>query len=80
MEMASNLNLSLSLIVTGRQKAKPGEEQMEKDKKKKYERPKLNKIKLDPRCAVLGYCKTDSTSGPRTSGCGSPFNCKTHGS
>ena len=79
-QVKPNLNLILKWSMTGRPKAKPREEQMEKNKKKKYDKPKMNKIKLDPRCAVLGYCKTSGTVGPRTSGCGSPFNCKTHGS
>ena len=37
---------------------------MEKDKKKKYEKPQITKVKLDAECAVLGFCKTPSSFGP----------------
>lgn len=57
---------------------------MEKDqKKKKYEKPKVTRITLDAKCAVLGFCKQASTgSGPAVTGCtdgiGSP--CLSQGS
>ena len=44
---------------------------MEKDKKKKYEKPKVTKINLDAECAVLGFCKTTGSLGPRV-----PANCR----
>ena len=56
---------------------------MEKEKKKrKYEKPKVTKIKLDAKCAVLGFCKTDgSTGGPTGGNCGPPLPaCFTSGS
>jgi hypothetical protein len=53
---------------------------MEKNKKKKYEKPKVKKIKLDPQCAVLGFCKNNLTTGPRGSQCGFPFLCRDAGS
>ena len=36
---------------------------MEKRVKKKYEKPRVRKIKLDARCAVLGFCKTTGNLG-----------------
>jgi hypothetical protein len=42
----------------------------EENLKKKYERPKVTRIALDAKCAVLGFCKSSpSGSGPATSGC-----------
>ncbi len=48
---------------------------MEKSKKKKYEKPKVTRIKLDARCAVLGFCKTQMVGlvGPAAINCGVPF-------
>jgi hypothetical protein len=31
---------------------------MEKNKRKKYDKPKLKRVNLDAKCAVLGFCKT----------------------
>ena len=31
--------------------------------KKRYQKPTLKKVKLDPKCAVLGFCKTPGTVG-----------------
>ena len=42
---------------------------MDKDIKKKYEKPKIIKIKLDPKTAVLATCKTSGVAGPGGSGC-----------
>lgn len=53
---------------------------MEKKKKNKYVKPKVTKIKLDAKCAVLGFCKTSSGSGPSGSDCGSPLSCFSQGS
>ena len=57
-----------------------GPETMEENKKKPYEKPRLTKIKLDPQCAVLGFCKNTSATGPRGSACGFPFVCRAPGS
>jgi len=38
--------------------------------KKKYETPKVTRIRLDAKCAVLGFCKQAATgSGPAQAGC-----------
>jgi hypothetical protein len=37
--------------------------------KKKYEKPTLSEVALRPEEAVLGNCKTASTSGPAASDC-----------
>ena len=38
---------------------------METQKKKKYEKPKVTRVKLDAQCAVLAVCKTSgSFDGP----------------
>ena len=55
---------------------------MEKDQKKKeYEKPKVTRIKLDAKCAVLGFCK-GATGGPAGVGCKDTFNspCNSQGS
>ena len=52
---------------------------MEIKKKKKYVNPKVIKIKLDAKCAVLGGCKVSGDEGPNGDGnCGSPLNCHSH--
>jgi hypothetical protein len=38
-----------------------------------YEKPKVTRIKLDARCAVLGFCKTGGTGGPVRPGCEDAF-------
>ena len=40
-----------------------------KKTKKKYEKPKITKIKLDAKTAVLGVCKTSGMGGPGGMGC-----------
>jgi hypothetical protein len=40
--------------------------------KKRYEKPKLKKVKLDAKCAVLGFCKTTGKIGPGRAACGVP--------
>jgi hypothetical protein len=58
-----------------------GETIMEKGHKKKYEKPKLNKIRLDPQTAVLGKCKNTGLRGPNGDHCGVPFPiCREAGS
>ena len=51
---------------------------MEKKVKKKYEKPKMTKIKLDAKTAVLATCKTSGVVGPGGMGCktflGDPCN------
>ena len=42
---------------------------MEIKKRKKYVKPKVTKIKLDAKCAVLGGCKISGEAGPNGSGC-----------
>jgi hypothetical protein len=42
---------------------------MENKKRKKYVKPKVTRIKLDAKCAVLGGCKVSGDSGPNGSGC-----------
>ena len=42
---------------------------MGESEKKRYEKPTLKKVKLDPKCAVLGFCKTTIMIGPGNPGC-----------
>ena len=56
---------------------------MNKKNKKKYERPRLTRVKLDARCAVLGFCKANTAGavGPAAIVCGLPFApCSASGS
>jgi len=57
---------------------------MQQKKKRKYVKPKITKIRLDARCAVLGFCKFPSSSGgPGNSNCrgvGDRGQCMAHGS
>jgi hypothetical protein len=41
-------------------------------KKRRYEKPTVTRIKLDARCAVLGFCKTRGRIGPGAPNCGMP--------
>jgi hypothetical protein len=50
------------------------------EKKKPYEKPKLKKIHLDARCAVLGFCKSAGGIGKRGANCGLPLPCNSVGS
>jgi hypothetical protein len=51
------------------------------EKKKIYKKPKLKKVRLDARCAVLGFCKAMGSLGMRGSHCGLPFlGCNAAGS
>ncbi len=38
-----------------------------------YEKPKVTRIRLDARCAVLGFCKTTGGNGPALTGCQDAF-------
>lgn len=42
--------------------------------RKDYEKPRVARIVLDARCAVLGFCKSASAGGPVTSGCQDAFS------
>ncbi len=54
---------------------------MQENKKKKYQKPEVTKIKLDAKTAVLGACKTGSIVGPGVPNCGIPFApCSADGS
>ena len=43
---------------------------MERNKKKKYKKPKVTRINLDARTAVLGFCRTTGSFGPFAVNCG----------
>jgi len=53
---------------------------MENKKKKKYVKPAVTKIRLDAKCAVLGFCKVSGGSGPNGDDCGNPLSCFSSGS
>jgi len=56
---------------------------MQEEKKKKYEKPKLTRIRLDAKCAVLGFCKTSGKAGPGVgagAGCSPGIPCDSVGS
>jgi len=55
---------------------------MKNNDKKPYEKPKVTKVRLDPQCAVLGFCKTTGLRGPIGSSCRvqSATPCKAKGS
>jgi hypothetical protein len=53
---------------------------MEKKKRKKYVKPKLMKISLDAKCAVLGFCKISGGTGTNQDDCGAPLYCYSPGS
>jgi hypothetical protein len=58
-----------------------GVKSMSENKKKKYRKPEVKKIKLDAKTAVLGFCKTGGQVGPIGTGCGLPFPaCRSGGS
>jgi hypothetical protein len=55
----------------------------DRQKKKEYEKPKVTRITLDAKCAVLGFCKQAGTgSGPGAPGCtdGIVSPCSSQGS
>jgi hypothetical protein len=53
---------------------------MENKEKKEYEKPKVTRIKLDARTAVLGICKTSGAGGPLSYGCETVSPCDSAGS
>jgi hypothetical protein len=46
---------------------------MDENGKRNYEKPKLKKVKLDAKCAVLGFCKSTGKLGPGRANCGVPL-------
>jgi hypothetical protein len=54
----------------------------EKKNKQKYEKPKITRIELDTKCAVLGFCQNTGQGGPVVVGCedGIGGNCLDIGS
>jgi len=48
---------------------------MEIKKRKKYVKPKVTRIKLDAKCAVLGGCKIGGDDGPAGTDCSFPASC-----
>ena len=56
-------------------------ETMKKDEKKKpYQKPTLTRFPLRPDEAVLGFCKSNASSGPSGGGCRGVGTCFTAGS
>ena len=56
---------------------------MQPKQKQQYERPKLTRIRLDAKCAVLGFCKTSGKAGPGVgsgAGCNAGTPCDAPGS
>lgn len=56
---------------------------MKKDnqqEKKAYEKPFLKRFPLRPEEAVLGFCKSNGSSGPSGSGCRGVSSCMAPGS
>ena len=55
---------------------------MDKEEKKPYKKPKVTRINLDARTAVLGICKTTGAGGPAEPGCGDGLggSCSVDGS
>ncbi len=49
-------------------------------KKKQYEKPTVTRFPLRPEEAVLGFCKTTSSSGPSGGTCVTVNPCRTLGS
>ncbi len=48
---------------------------MEVNKKKRYEKPQLQEVKLVPEEAVLAFCKTASGRGTSTRSCRNSNRC-----
>ena len=54
---------------------------METNKKRLYRKPKITRISLDAKCAVLGFCKTTGQTGGGVPNCGvGVAPCSTPGS
>ena len=52
----------------------------DKEKKKTYQTPTLTRFPLRPDEAVLGFCKSNASSGPSGGGCRGVSTCFTAGS
>ena len=48
--------------------------------KRKYQKPELTQVSLRPEEAVLGSCKTKTSSGPGQATCRTPSPCSSIGS
>jgi hypothetical protein len=59
-------------------KAKP--EKSPSRRKRPYVKPEVKQVPLRPEEAVLGNCKSSSSSGPSGAGCGFPLYCSSSGS
>ena len=55
-------------------------ENHENEEKKPYEKPVVTRFPLRPEEAVLGFCKTNASSGPSGGGCRGVGSCLTPGS
>jgi hypothetical protein len=54
---------------------------MDKQSKKNYDSPKVTKVRLDDKTAVLATgCKTTGTFGPLALDCALPGGCEAEGS
>jgi len=53
---------------------------MRKKVKKPYEKPKVTRITLDAKTAVLGFCKNYGSVGPGWTDCNAPAYCSAAGS
>ena len=53
---------------------------MPENKKKKYRKPEIKRIKLDAKTAVLGFCKSANNVGPGVPNCAMPVPCSSQGS
>ena len=56
------------------------EDKSQQKRKRAYQKPELTQVSLKPEEAVLGICKTSTTTGPGQSKCTVPANCSTPGS
>ncbi|HYK01669.1 MAG TPA: hypothetical protein VE974_07925 [Thermoanaerobaculia bacterium] len=50
------------------------------EEKKKYEKPVVTRFPLRPEEAVLGFCKSNASSGPSGGGCRGVGSCFSPGS
>ena len=48
--------------------------------RKRYEKPRIVRVRLNPEEAVLGFCKNANKSGPLRAKCTVPSNCSVKGS
>jgi len=53
---------------------------MKEKKKKEYEKPTVTRINLDAKCAVLGFCKIEGSTGSGWTDCNAPAYCWSPGS